>query len=62
MHPFGIFLAMSDIDREQRRAHALARREAAARPDALPVPEPEQRQPRGIARVAAGLRSRLAGA
>ena len=62
MHPFGVFLVMSDIDRELRRARAVARRATVARTDAPPLPELDDRQPRRIARVAAGLRSRLAGA
>ena len=62
MHPFAAFLVVSDIDRELRRAQAVARRATAARSDAPPLSELDNSRPQRIARVAAGLRSRLAGA
>lgn len=57
MHPFGLYLVVTDIQREQGWAGADDRRPAFARVDALPITEPERIS--RMARLAALIRRRI---
>jgi hypothetical protein len=59
MHPFGIYLAITDSQRDNGWGQAKERRAAFAPVDALPITEPEPEPVSRIGRLAAMLRRRV---
>ena len=57
MHPFGLYLAVTDRQREHGRAPAQQRRASFAKVDALPIAEPEPVS--RVARLTAIMRRRV---